>query len=99
MTDTTETNELDDLDNWHQTGCPYSKDYGRCSNADCNNKRRKLKAQLLAWKNRHVLDELCQRLADLSYAIGYTNNQSPYLVKQRKAVEDRVKELGGSDDS
>lgn len=27
---------------WHQTGCPFSQNYGKCFNADCSNKRERL---------------------------------------------------------
>lgn len=38
------------------------------------------------------LDELYQRLSDLSWMVGYTND-APYPVSERKLVKGRIKEL------
>lgn len=58
---------LDILDNWHQTGCPFSNEYGKCSNADCGSKRKKLKDEIRAYMEAaqlEILDNFVQWFND-----------------------------------
>ncbi len=45
----------DYLKNWHLTGCPFSKDYGKCVNGHCYKERQKLIEEIQAYIDKEII--------------------------------------------
>jgi hypothetical protein len=71
----------------HSTGCPFSKDYGKCLNSYCYNL---IKDKQQAILTRLALREVESKIAELKYWQWRTDG---HIDMSGKEADDRIKQL------